>query len=212
MKPARVDIRCSIALNCPARHQNANHSEVDNASSAFASPPTLKAVLDRYEGIGPGFDLLRVGLAVAIFYGHAKYIAGSSTGPDMVAAALAQKGMAMDAARAAAFDTSIWGSFKRSYHLALVPIFFALSGFLVAGSAFRVRALKQFMAFRILRIFPTLTTEVTLSALVLGPLFTSYSLLEYCTDPKFVGTSAISSASSTCFCQEYSKLILFREW
>jgi len=37
---------------------------------------------------------------------------------------------------------------------ALVPAFFALSGFLVAGSMLRLRNLKTFLAFRALRILP----------------------------------------------------------
>jgi peptidoglycan/LPS O-acetylase OafA/YrhL len=146
---------------------------------------TLQTTLESHKGVGPGFDLLRIGLAVAIFYGHAKYVAGSSVGPAVVADALVQKGFDIETAGAAAFDWSFWGSFKRVYHLALVPMFFALSGFLVAGSALRARALKPFLAFRALRIFPALSVEVILSAVLLGPMFTTLALSQYFTDPGF---------------------------
>ena len=60
-------------------------------------------------------------------------------------------------------------------------MFFALSGFLVAGSAFRLRSVKQFMLFRLLRIVPALSVEVVLSAILLGPLLTSIALSDYLT-------------------------------
>ena len=67
----------------------------------------------------------------------------------------------------------------------MVPSFFALSGFLVTGSGLRLRATSTFLAFRILRILPALLVEVTLSALVLGPIFTGLPLKNYLTDPQF---------------------------
>lgn len=146
---------------------------------------TFKSALEQHGGVGPGFDLLRIGLALAIFYGHAKWIAGSSTGPGMLAHDLIQQGAAVEDAAAAAFDPSIMGSIKRVYHLALVPMFFALSGFLVSGSAFRTRALRSFLAFRALRIFPALSVEVTLSALLVGPIFTTVPIWSYLADPQF---------------------------
>jgi peptidoglycan/LPS O-acetylase OafA/YrhL len=152
----------------------------------FRTTPTIRTALARHNGVGPGFDLLRLGLACAIFYGHAKWIAGSSVGPAVVTDALMQQGLAPDAAQAAAMDWSLTGSVKRVYHLAMVPMFFALSGFLVMGSAARLRSLKPFLAFRFLRIFPALTVEVVLSALVLGPLFTTVSLHQYVSDPLFL--------------------------
>jgi len=74
---------------------------------------TLQTTLESHKGVGPGFDLLRIGLAVAIFYGHAKYVSGASVSPAAVADALVQKGVDIETARAAAFDWSFWGSFKR---------------------------------------------------------------------------------------------------
>lgn len=67
----------------------------------------------------------------------------------------------------------------------LLPMFFCLSGFLVTGSALRVKKLKTFFAFRILRIIPALMVEVTLSAIVLGALVTTLPLGIYYAHPDF---------------------------
>ena len=75
--------------------------------------------------------------------------------------------------------------FKRAYHIALVPMFFAVSGFLVTSSAYRLRNVRIFLAFRLLRIIPALAMEVTLSALVLGPMFTTLTLAAYFSHPQF---------------------------
>lgn len=69
-------------------------------------------------------------------------------------------------------------------HLVL-PMFFGLSGFLVAGSLKRSRTLISFFGLRVLRIVPALSVDVVLSALLLGPLFTDFSLAHYLTDPQF---------------------------
>jgi peptidoglycan/LPS O-acetylase OafA/YrhL len=67
----------------------------------------------------------------------------------------------------------------------VLPMFFALSGFLVAGSLDRCPTLVSFSGLRILRIVPALAVEVTLSALVFGPVLTSYQLGAYFSDPRF---------------------------
>lgn len=68
---------------------------------------------------------------------------------------------------------------------ALVGSFFALSGFLVAGSALRIRETGRFLLNRALRIFPALSVETLLSAFILGPVFTSLTLWQYLTHPEF---------------------------
>ena len=55
----------------------------------------------------------------------------------------------------------------------------------MTGSAFRTRSLKTFLIFRVLRIVPALFTEVSLSALILGPLLTVVSLRDYFSDHRF---------------------------
>ena len=66
----------------------------------------------------------------------------------------------------------------------LVPMFFALSGFLISGSAMRL-SLSQFLINRGLRIVPALAVEIFLSALIIGPLFTSFTWNQYFTDKQF---------------------------
>ncbi len=61
----------------------------------------------------------------------------------------------------------------------ILPLFFALSGFLVYGSLMRCTSLISFLGYRVLRIFPALVCEVVLSALILGPVFTVLPLQEY---------------------------------
>lgn len=68
---------------------------------------------------------------------------------------------------------------------AVLPMFFALSGFLVAGSLERSKTLVTFLGLRIIRIVPALACEVLLSALILGPLLTSLPLKDYFLHPTF---------------------------
>jgi peptidoglycan/LPS O-acetylase OafA/YrhL len=64
-------------------------------------------------------------------------------------------------------------------------MFFAVSGFLVMGSALRVDDTLVFMKFRVLRIVPALLVDVVFCALILGPLFTTSTLSAYLHDPMF---------------------------
>ena len=68
----------------------------------------------------------------------------------------------------------------------ILPMFFALSGFLVAGSLERCRTLFSFIGLRVLRIMPALVGEVLLSAFILGPMFTVFSLRAYFRDHAFI--------------------------
>jgi len=115
---------------------------------------TFDDVLKKNGNIGPGFDVLRLGLSVAILLSHSVQVVHGKT-------------------------DELWdGPFAR-LSMCLVPAFFALSGFLVMGSAIRTASIGKFIWFRILRIFPALSTEVTLTAIVIGPLATSLGLSEY---------------------------------
>lgn len=67
----------------------------------------------------------------------------------------------------------------------ILPMFFALSGFLVTASLERTSSIPKFLWLRAIRLFPALTVEVVLSALVLGPLLTTLPLADYFSDPKF---------------------------
>lgn len=112
---------------------------------------TIGSRLDEHRGIGPGFDFLRVGLACSIVLVHA--------------ALLTERGWIL--------QTPLW-----FVEYALVPSFFALSGFLVIGSALRL-SLKNFLINRGLRIIPALGVDVIFCALIVGPLMTTVALSSY---------------------------------
>jgi peptidoglycan/LPS O-acetylase OafA/YrhL len=132
---------------------------------------TFGSILDRNRGEGPGFGVLRLGLAVSILLFHARYL--SRTG-DLAAPA-----------SAASQAIPQWFSPSHVVFVFMLPAFFCLSGFLVTGSALRLRSVVPFLTFRVLRLLPALLVEVTLSALILGPLFTNLSLRDYFNDPQF---------------------------
>lgn len=119
---------------------------------------SLDETLSRYRGVGPGFDFLRIGLAASIVSVHSFLLTGND-----------------DVIR----HTSAW-----FIEYALVPCFFALSGFLVAGSGLRL-SLGNFLINRGLRILPALAVDIVVCALIIGPLFTTASFREYFGDTRF---------------------------
>jgi peptidoglycan/LPS O-acetylase OafA/YrhL len=133
---------------------------------------TFGSILERHRGEGPGFGVLRLGLAVAVLFDHARFLSRLGFEPTTTPPG----GTYYDRA-----------AFSPSHILVIfiVPAFFALSGFLVTGSALRLRATVPFLTFRLLRILPALFVEVTLSALILGPLFTKLPLASYVADSEF---------------------------
>lgn len=120
---------------------------------------TLGDRMDARETVG--FDYLRIVLALAVMFWHAALVAYGD----------AIKGMANPYALL---------SFRP-----VLPLFFALSGFLVSSSLNRLGALTPFLVNRGLRIAPALFVEVVFSALILGPLLTAYPLPRYFGDPQF---------------------------
>ncbi len=133
---------------------------------------TVKELLDHYNGHAPGYDALRLVLATIIFLTHAILISASQRG-----------GAGIIAIVKYLVDDNHF--LVRSAVQCLLPMFFALGGFLVTGSAYRVRKLGTFLLFRVLRILPALLVEVTLSAIFLGALITTLPLRQYYTDPAF---------------------------
>jgi peptidoglycan/LPS O-acetylase OafA/YrhL len=117
---------------------------------------TFGSVMDERNGTAPGFDFLRLFLASCVLLWHCIYYT-------------------QDHARTVA----IWNSPVGPLVNAIVPSFFALSGFLVTGSLERLNDLRTFLTFRALRILPALITEVLLSAIILGPIVTDLSLRSY---------------------------------
>ncbi|MGI4848502.1 MAG: acyltransferase family protein [Janthinobacterium lividum] len=108
-----------------------------------------------------GFDYLRFILAVVIVGWHSLWICYGKT-----------------------FDYDAIKSFEP---LVLIPVpgFFAMSGFLIAGSLIRINHLPTFLTLRAIRIFPALICEVSVSALIIGAALSTLPLREYYADPAF---------------------------
>lgn len=158
------------------------------------------AILDMCGGAGRGFDLLRLGLALGILLAHSSSIMGHSgttawltslifgSGAHHAAPVTGATPLVPPAAAAAKqIATTSVGlhGFTGPFVRALVPMFFALSGFLVTGSAFRTRNLVRFLGLRVLRIVPALFVEVLLSAIIIGTIFTTLPLGQYFSHPMF---------------------------
>jgi peptidoglycan/LPS O-acetylase OafA/YrhL len=112
-----------------------------------------------------GFDYLRLGLAVSVVIQHS---VGSTYG-------LAVKPM-----------VDLWPETPlRALVRAIIPMFFALSGFLVAGSLERSKTTLTFIGLRVIRIYPALAVEVALSVFLIGTAVTTLPLAAYFRDPLF---------------------------
>jgi len=119
---------------------------------------TLGSALDDQKGFGQGFDFLRIFLATGIIGWHTAWLSGH-----------------VETSKASAF----WFS-----QYMLVPMFFALSGFLVAGSSMRLST-KNFLLNRAARIVPALVADIVFAALLIGPLVTTLPAKQYFTDTTF---------------------------
>lgn len=113
-------------------------------------------MLDEHDGYGPGFDFLRLFLAVCVVLGHTSDIMG---------------------------ERNVATSFMSYVVYSVLSMFFSLGGFLVASSALRLK-LGDFLINRSLRVIPALAVEVVLSVLILGPLLTTVPLAEYFADSR----------------------------
>ena len=130
--------------------------------SAPNRPGSIGATMAAAGGPTSGFDYMRIALALGVVAWHSMAIAYGRE----------------------AIDDFLMGPLGPGVRL-LVPMFFALSGFLVTQSLERTPSLKVFLTFRILRIFPALTVEVLLCAFLFGALFTALPLAEYFTSTGF---------------------------
>lgn len=118
------------------------HEPVPGQVSRLLGMPTLGEILDRRDGYGPGFDFLRLALAVSVvaFHTHLVAAGGSLT-----------------------LDRYTW-----LLSFCVLPMFFALGGFLISGSAERI-PVRHFLLNRAFRLFPALAVETLLSAVVSAP-------------------------------------------
>jgi peptidoglycan/LPS O-acetylase OafA/YrhL len=120
---------------------------------------SLGSALDEQRGFAQGFDFLRIFLATGIIGWHTANLSGHS-----------------EMAKASVFWLSEY---------MLVPMFFALSGFLVAGSSMRLST-RNFMLNRAARILPALAADIFFAALLIGPLVTKLPAKQYFTDATFL--------------------------
>ena len=85
------------------------------------------------------------------------------------------------------YTRDVWNSSWRPVLAFILPMFFVLSGFLVAGSLERCRTLISFVGLRVLRIVPALAVDTFIGAVFLGVLFTTLPLAEYFSNREFFG-------------------------
>ena len=131
-------------------------------TSSFSKEPSLGQRLAEMNGRPSGFDYLRISLALAVIAMHS-----------------------VITSRGAAADFALWVTPLRPILRAILPMFFALSGFLVAGSLERCRTLFSFLGLRFIRIYPALMVEVLLSAFIIGLSVTTLPSKTYLTSREF---------------------------
>jgi peptidoglycan/LPS O-acetylase OafA/YrhL len=134
-----------------------------------ASPPafyTIDKRLDDTRNRPSGFDYMRPILAFGVIWSHSMLL----TGGDFSFLS----------------SRNVFGLTASIFMISTLPMFFTLSGFLVAGSLERSHTLVMFFGLRVFRIMPALAVEVVLSAFVLGPLLTTVPLYNYFTDHKLL--------------------------
>lgn len=120
---------------------------------------------DRFAAAGSrpsGFDYLRIVLAAAVILIHS-----------------------VDVAYGPKYGSMLFELPWRIVVMPVVPFFFAVSGFLVAGSLYRCATITTFLSLRVLRLLPALAVEVLICALVLGPMLTKLPLTDYFSAPEF---------------------------
>lgn len=129
----------------------------------FKDSPLLSERIEQTKGRASGFDYMRLILALIIVCFHSVV---TSYGKE------AQH----------AFNQTSW----RYLMFMLLPMFFSLSGFLVAGSLERSKGIFVFLGLRAFRIFPALAVDTLFCALIIGPIATTLPLSEYFQHPTFI--------------------------
>jgi len=124
------------------------------------SAPLIEERITETGGRASGFDYLRIGLAVLVICFHSMITSYGSS-----------------------FQENVTHHGAGVAWYLILPMFFALSGFLVAGSLERSKSIGVFLGLRVFRIFPALATDTLVCALLLGPLLTTLPLGEYFSSP-----------------------------
>jgi peptidoglycan/LPS O-acetylase OafA/YrhL len=123
---------------------------------------TIEARIVETHGRTSGFDYMRLALASGVIAMHSVITSYGQLA-----------------------EIAFWQSPIRPVIRLILPMFFALSGFLVAGSLERAKTLGGFLGLRAIRILPALAVEVVLSAFIIGAIFTTLPLAKYYIDPLF---------------------------
>ncbi|SFR79863.1 acyltransferase family protein [Sphingomonas jatrophae] len=123
---------------------------------------TIEERLREVDGRPSGFDYMRLIVSLAVICWHSVVTSYGTAAQD-------------------AIQNSIW----RPLPTSIVPCFFAISGFLVAGSLERSKTIAGFLGLRVIRIYPALAVYALLAALVMGPLLTDLSPARYFSDELF---------------------------
>jgi len=120
------------------------------------SGETIADAIVRTKSRSTGFDYLRIVLAVAVLLWHSYRVtnAGASMTPVV-----------------------------RAFAGPILPMFFALSGFLISGSLVRSRSIHEFIMLRVIRILPALSVETVISLVLIGSFFTTLSLAQFYAHP-----------------------------
>ena len=121
-----------------------------------ARPRTVEEALVAADGRPSGFDYMRLTLSVAVFVMHSWGTSYGERGAELV-----------------------WHGPAAPLVRAILPMFFAVSGFLVAASMERCATVLKFVGLRMIRVYPALICEVLIVALIVGPLLTRVPLDQY---------------------------------
>jgi peptidoglycan/LPS O-acetylase OafA/YrhL len=119
--------------------------------------------LDSHQGWTNGFDYIRLVLSLAVIGWHSIF---TSYGYQV--------------------EATVYASWVHPIMYPILPMFFALGGFLLSASFTRSKTFNEYLMLRVLRIFPAWLVVVFISAIILGPLMTSDSISAYFKDSKFI--------------------------
>lgn len=122
----------------------------------------MQSVSTHLERRSDNFLLLRIIAALMVIYGHSFAVTGDTGATDI-------------------FLRHGWGLYSGEI---AVDIFFVISGFMVAGSYLSRSSLSTYLTARLLRIVPAYAFVLLVSAVVIGPLFTTLDLATYFSRPE----------------------------
>lgn len=146
----------------------ASASEIVKISAWPSSSIAQRAV--ETGGRSTGFDYLRILLATLVVLAHSRAITVGLKFHTFVTATT----HAAAVPHPPLLQPLVW---------TILPAFFALSGYLVAGSLERSKTTTEFAMLRLLRIWPALIVETVLAAFLMGPFVTEFPLRAYFSNP-----------------------------